>query len=240
MGLREAGLQLLSFPYDWNPGPDFVTRCAYLADGIPNWLDRDQLQLMNPEERENLLHYKNLKTGFTFIHDFLAQQRFEEQYPVVKARYDRRISRFQGLLERAQTVLVVWVNVVGDRYQLDAAGAQRGREILQKRWPTKEIDVLLLNFQEGIAYKCAQAEVQTASARCRLTTGIIGRKAGLRTIGFSANGSPRSMLSRITARPRKGKTGGKSPRRRSMAGIMPKTCASTSSPRCNTRSIITS
>lgn len=160
MGLREAGLQLLSFPYDWNPGPDFVTRCAYLADGFPNWLDRDQLQLTNPEEREGLLHYKNLKTGFTFIHDFLAQQQFDEQYPAVKARYDRRISRFQGLLERAQTVLVVWVNVVGDQYQLDAAGAQRGREILQKRWPSKKIDVLLLDFQEGVAYKHAQEEGQ--------------------------------------------------------------------------------
>jgi len=158
MGLREAGLQLLSFPYDWNPGPDFVCRCEYLADGFPNWIDRDLLELTNPEEKENHLHYRNVKTGFTFIHDFHAKHIFDEQYPLVKERYERRIARFFNQIERSSKILVIWVNVVDDPYQLDVIGAAKGREFLRCRWPNKQIDVLVMNYKEGIPFAQAESE----------------------------------------------------------------------------------
>lgn len=163
MGLREAGLQLLSFPYDWNPGPDFVTRCSYLAAGFPDWLDRKSLRLENPEETESHLFYKNVKTGFTFIHDFHAKYSFDEQYSEVCARYERRIARFLGLLERAHRVLVVWVNVNADGpFSLDVAAAERGRLALQARWPDKRFDVLVFNFKEGVPYQRAESKENSA------------------------------------------------------------------------------
>jgi len=160
MGLREAKLQLLSFPQDWNPGGGLVSKCETIVAGFSKWLDRDALVLQNPEEKENHLVYKNTKTGYTFLHDFHAKQTFDEQYPVVYRKYERRIARLMGLIDRARKILIVWVNVPNDEYATPDT-ARDGQSKLSERWPDKRFDILVLNHQEGVRW--TQANISDES-----------------------------------------------------------------------------
>lgn len=157
MGLREGGVQYLSFPQDWNPGPGFVGKCETVAEGFSHWLDRDRLVLQNPDETEGLLVYKNTETGYTFLHDFLAKHPFDEQYPKIAEKYSRRISRLLGLIEGGSRILVVWVNVPGDD-KANWEKAMAGRKVLSDRWPGKEFDVLILNHSDGVPFAAAEEE----------------------------------------------------------------------------------
>lgn len=157
MGLREGGVQYLSFPMDWHPGPDFVGKCATVAEGFAHWLDRDKLVLLNPDEKEGLLVYKNTETGYTFLHDFLAKQSFDEQYPKIAEKYNRRISRLMGLIEGSSRILVVWVNVPSDD-NVNWEKARAGQKVLSNRWPEKKFDILFLNHSENVPFAAAEEE----------------------------------------------------------------------------------
>ena len=156
MMLREKGLQLASFPLDWVGTPDFGaagdirTKADVVVGGFRNWFARENVERAPVYDSPNFLSYLDRGTGLYFSHDIAVGSDLESSYPMVSAKYARRIDRFLKLLAGARRVLAVWVNdprikgVVGEedvRYCLDA---------FQKAYPGAKFRIVAVNCVHGL------------------------------------------------------------------------------------------
>lgn len=147
--LRAAGLQYLSFPFDWLYGSDIRGRTELLIGGFADWL---RPELMEEEERPAWnpdAIYVNRKTGISFNHDFPCDVPFADAFPRVVERYRRRIDRLMALIRGAKRVLAVWVNIPTEP-PVDDAEVIRCRERLQARFPEVEFDLLCFQPVDGL------------------------------------------------------------------------------------------
>lgn len=97
--LREAGLQNRSYPFDWLFGPKFSDRVQILINKFDKFFDLKDLKPINKTELDRFIvknHYTNIFHNHDFYIDFGS---LEQQYPKVKAKYDRRINRVLKLID---------------------------------------------------------------------------------------------------------------------------------------------
>ncbi len=104
--LRAAGLQFASFPWDWIAFPSMPERAKIMCDGFKGWLEMADLEYV-ATTGGGKVQYRNVKNGIIFNHDFTADVPLSESFPVVKARYDRRIARLDRLIRAAQRPVLV-------------------------------------------------------------------------------------------------------------------------------------
>jgi len=149
LSLREAGLQFLSFPLDWCGGPRFVEKASHIRDGFAGFLDVANLEKLPVAKTSQTQLYRDRKLGYTIIHEFHTNVPFEKELPVVRARLDRRINRFLGLLDHAKSALVLWINIPGAPVETPET-AREVRRILAERCPNTHFDVLMMSYREGI------------------------------------------------------------------------------------------
>lgn len=146
--LRAAGLQHASYPLDWIGSPGLVASARMIAADFSGWLEKEDLRLYDIRRGGLDKHvYLNIRTGFGFPHDFSSFIGFDEAYPEVRAKYDRRISRFLERAGQAKRMLAVYVE-----YPVKGCTAvpelEEARRILSARFPGVEVDILC--FHEGI------------------------------------------------------------------------------------------
>jgi len=148
MSLREAGLQYLTFPLDWCGGPRLVEKAQHINSRFAGFLDAANLEKLPVPKTNQTQLYKDRQFGYTIIHEFHTAMPFEQELPVVRARFARRVSRFLGLLDNAKAVLVLWINIPGAPDETRET-ARESRRILSAERPGVRIDVLLLNYREA-------------------------------------------------------------------------------------------
>ena len=149
--LRTASLQLLSMPFDWVGGPGLVFKAKMMRDGFAGWWDAegwtklpDPPHSMNPRWRD--------KWGFTPIHDFHNGISFEEELPIIRARYRKRVDRLNRLIGAASSVLILYVETPD--FEKTAPGdADAARRALNERWPQIRFDFLILKYEEGRSFR---------------------------------------------------------------------------------------
>lgn len=112
MLLRDARIRDMSSPFDWLTNATYKMRMDLLANRFAGFLVREHL---NPMVKPTVGYfdadndyYADAATGFYFYHDFPAGMSLTESYPLVKDKYDRRISRLMERLECGGNVLLVW------------------------------------------------------------------------------------------------------------------------------------
>lgn len=107
--LRNCCLQFRSFPFDWLYGATLEERARMFVNEFRDWLPINAMECIGEQKIEDIpkLVYKNSITGIVFNHDFPLNQSFEQSYPVVKARYNRRISRLLEMIRSSKRVLIV-------------------------------------------------------------------------------------------------------------------------------------
>lgn len=157
--LRFANMQFASYPFDWVGGSDIVTRARLVANGFEHWLDADLLELTDVLlGKINQRIYRNRLTGISFIHDFPVDGYLEDDLPVIREKYDRRIRRLYADVERSKAVLVVY-NEVPYRPKATDADILAAHRLIQERFPGVCVD--LVYFSEDLSAKTLRPTVLT-------------------------------------------------------------------------------
>ena len=159
--IRRAGLQLLSFPFDWI-GPktdtpeydsDVRRRVDFICAGFAGWFKSGDFECLGDISSTGKACCFNRDLKLLFIHDFPIGRPIEESFDGILGKYRRRIARFQELLASARHVLVVRI----DRPDLPARtpldDCRYARQELAKHFPNAAFDMLLLQPDSGIPFE---------------------------------------------------------------------------------------
>ncbi len=111
--LSSTYLRNKSMPFDWIDGAPLLNRAQLIAREFQDWLHKGSLEPFEVEteveEERAYTRYKNTITNLNFQHDFHVDVSFEDDYDNVKAKYDRRINRFQNAFKNSERILFVWI-----------------------------------------------------------------------------------------------------------------------------------
>lgn len=148
--LREAGLQTSSYPLDWMGSPGLLPSARAIAGNFANWTEKGDFRLHDIRRGGLDKHiYLNVRTGFGFPHDFSSFVSFDEAYPEVRAKYDRRIARFLQAAGEAKRLLAVYVEYPVKRRASDAE-LDEARRTLAARFPQAAVDLLYFYEEPGV------------------------------------------------------------------------------------------
>jgi hypothetical protein len=151
--LRKAGLQHLSFPWDWIAGngsdSDILCRTEIVRNGFRDWL---RLEDLVPDSRPGgpgKDRYRNTRTGYSYNHDFPKGVPLESSYPEVKAKYDRRIARFLKLLGTAKSVLIACIDMPLQKTPTSIEDCRKARAAFAEMFPNARFDFVLFSRDPG-------------------------------------------------------------------------------------------
>lgn len=183
--LRKYNLQIQSFPFDWLYGSNFKGRCQILAQYFNRFIEKADLtntKRVNHDKNNPCRVYYNSYNDITFNHDFFITEEFEDIYPIVKEKYDRRIKRLLEETEKAQKILVVFLETpINNHPKIEDQTILEGYDIIQKAFSNTEIDLIYIKNadkqkQESLnehvckfllPYKCPQKDaVDLTKLKC--------------------------------------------------------------------------
>ena len=151
--LRKAGLQYLSFPWDWTGveggAPDILDRALITQSGFNGWMDMDDFVFSHQEGGTGKDRYVNKRTGLIYNHDFPKGVPLAESYPTVKEKYDRRIARFLNLLKAAKHALIVCIDMPVQTAPTSIEDCRKARRIFAEMFPNARFDLVLFNLEPG-------------------------------------------------------------------------------------------
>lgn len=153
--LRAAGLQYLSFPFDWVFGATIEDRVDCICEHFSEFLNITDLEFLQVHPFNGKDIYVNKKTGIVFNHDFPSGIPLSQGLTGVKLKYDRRSARLLSLIEKSNRILVLWVGHAETNEQnstrksswKDAAEYIEGR--LCRSFGDK-FDLLLFQHKDGV------------------------------------------------------------------------------------------
>ena len=159
--LREADLQFLSFPFDWvilSGADDLRRRVETIANGFAGWFEKGDLRKIGVYAPGNKDIYRNEATGTIFNHEFRRGEDLDATYPTVRAKYDRRIRRFLGLLASSKEILVVRVDRPDQVPPTTEAECREALRHLRELYPSARFEMLHLAMKEGVSVDDRQVE----------------------------------------------------------------------------------
>ena len=157
MSLRRAGLQHLSFPYDWI-GPkentpefdiDVRTRAEQIAAEFHGWLNPADFMKFDPPDGALAPRdcYFNEGLRLLFIHDFPKGSDFETEFPKIKEKYRRRIGRLLELIRSSKRVLLLRVDRPDLRARTSVEDCKAAVRILSEKFAPAKFELLLLHCE---------------------------------------------------------------------------------------------
>ena len=151
--LRDAGLQLLSFPLDWIAFGSPRARANALLDGFDDILSESRLRrLANDAKDVRHDHYEDAITGFWLLHDFPKGRPLADSLPEIREKFARRTRRLHAILAASRRVLLVWLADSRQTSQLSADDARDCLDLFSRRFPNAHFTLLALNLpREGRA-----------------------------------------------------------------------------------------
>ena len=164
--LRKAGLQFLSFPFDWI-GPnsaceayaqDLVRRTDILCSGLLCRLNPADFRFRGGPLSNGMADYFNERLELQFIHDFPWGGRFDELFPKIRAKYERRVARLLEIISGAKNVLVFKMERPDTPDRTPVEQFRYARERLSARFPDVRFEFLTLRQQDGVAFEDRRAE----------------------------------------------------------------------------------
>lgn len=164
--LRMAGLQYLSFPFDWilpdynQPKwhDDIRRRAEILCANCEGWFERADFTYRGPHTN-GMGRYFNERSGFFFLHDFPLNVSFEESFPSVAAKYARRCSRLLELIRASRNVLLMRLDRPDIRTNTPVDDCRQAREMLASHFgPRTKFDFVLMQEDESLDRGVCRAE----------------------------------------------------------------------------------
>jgi len=169
--LRAAGLQLLTFPYDWTAPilpNDLRVRADFIADGFTAWFEKEDLEpyeasadairrATDANGRVRAL-YRNRRTQHSFPHEFWSDESLDAAYPAAAEKYRRRIARLGDCLMSAKNVLVVRLDTPIQPGPTSAEDCEYALDRLARRFPGVRFEMLHLVCQKGLPFDALRDE----------------------------------------------------------------------------------
>ena len=149
--LRKSKLQLASYPLDWLFGSDFIGRVDFLISEFKGFIEKSDLAFSFSNRSSSCDAYANKRTGIVFNHDFPGGVPLEESYPVVRAKYDRRIARLLNNIQRAKSVLVVYMETPETKQHTSNEEILCGWQKLKEKY-SKDSGIQLLIFNKKFIF----------------------------------------------------------------------------------------
>lgn len=151
--LRDNGLQIQSFPFDWIALGDLQGRAETVASGFADFFNAEDLEYTNSNGTRSEC-YLNRKNGYLFTHDFPYKGDFKTDYPVARAKFDRRINRLMHRLKTSRNVLVCYLEKpYVHETEVTSAVVGGGGMTLKKAFPDTDFDILYLSYKKGTDFK---------------------------------------------------------------------------------------
>lgn len=148
--LRKNGLQIKAYPFDWLFGSDFVGRCKILAERLASFIEKKDLEFSFEERNIHCKAYHNKLTDLTFNHDFHKDIPFEEMYPQVKEKYERRITRLLKEIENAQKILIVYLETpITNHAKIEEKDIVAGFAYIQQAYAGKDIHLMYIRNERN-------------------------------------------------------------------------------------------
>ena len=171
MALRAAKLQFASYPLDWIGAPGIVKSAQMIESEFAGWFAKEDLQLVAVRGGSfNNNVYQNRKTRFGYPHDFSRLVRFDDIYPEIAAKYERRAKRFLADVRKSATALVVYVERPINSCASDETLAEAKR-ILEAKFPKCAFDLVYFHLDESqVAYDVRDVAPGITSVACNYAT----------------------------------------------------------------------
>ena len=147
--LRQAGLQLASFPWDWVGTPPPIFRCRTICSDFKDWMNLEDLKWAGRNDTYGHEEVRNVRTGLIIMHDFVQGVSIEEQYPAITEKYTRRIARLDRLLKSSKSVLLVTIDTPVSPAPVSPEEGRKSIEIMSEKYPNAKFDFLIVNLETG-------------------------------------------------------------------------------------------
>lgn len=108
--MERNGIRKFSGPFDWVGNPSFEDRFELIENGFKDYIAEPEFFEPTKAVDEKFAAYKNMKTMFTFRHDFPIGQSFEDSFTMVSDRYSRRINRLFKKLKSSKKTLLIYMS----------------------------------------------------------------------------------------------------------------------------------
>lgn len=155
--LRHCKIQFRSFPFDWLIGADIVDRATILANHFKDFLKKEAMECVEESKRNRGRDiWRNNDSGLLFMHDFTHGTPFEEEYPIVYQKYQRRAKRLIQQISSSKRVLAVYAEHPCDTKSLTKEQMVNARRILSEAFPAVHIDLLYLRNDNSVLISNAQ------------------------------------------------------------------------------------
>lgn len=105
--LRRLGLRTVAGPFDWLLADMPVRGLEILLGGFKDFMRPNDFIELPTEKKDIRRYYQNTKTGYLFMHDFSWKESFEEQFPSILEKYERRCNRLWEHLNSGKKILLV-------------------------------------------------------------------------------------------------------------------------------------
>jgi len=151
--LRAAGLQFLSFPFDWvimSGTDDLVRRVETIANRFRGWFEQKDLERIGVYEAGKKDIYRNNATGTIFNHEFFMGEDLGEKFPAVREKYDRRIARFLELLGASKSMLVLRMDRPDQTPPTSESDCRVALSRLRSLYPHATFEMLHLTMADGV------------------------------------------------------------------------------------------
>ena len=149
--LRNRNLRPYSLPFDWcfSDGESAILRFAeQLSVGFRDFALRENMKPI-----PNLkFAYKDVRTGYNFMHHFHAPRVAPGEYARFRETLDRRMTRLFAEIERSRTILFL----LSRTYRINEACVREVEKVCRRRWPEKEFYFILATYNSSpasIAYE---------------------------------------------------------------------------------------
>ena len=143
--LRDAGLRLSSGPFDWLLGPTLVERAKLIANDFAGWFEPGDFEFLGNPHDYTMGNYLNRKTGYKFSHDFKKELPFEESFPEVRSKYERRVARLFERVRASRRVLFVWIENPVNNDRPSDEEVVTARRMLADKFPGVDVELLVID-----------------------------------------------------------------------------------------------
>lgn len=149
--LKDKELQIYDFPFDKIIGGDLFTRLSLLMLDCNNFIEQKNIIKQENIPVEGAVQYKDSKTGFIYNSDFDNNIPVENNYPLVKLRYDKYIRNLNVCIKAAKKILIIYIENPQIKED-DVDNEELIIEALQKltmKYPNKNFKFLYIKNDEN-------------------------------------------------------------------------------------------
>ncbi len=106
--LKSVKKRSRSLPFDWIIPLSFERAVRFLETGFEGFFEKEDLKKFEKDTKKHV-GYINTRTNILFLHEFTDVSRFDEEYVLLREKYDRRIKRIYQTINDSKNILYLHI-----------------------------------------------------------------------------------------------------------------------------------